>query len=193
MEKNIIRKTQIFVYFEECWTECNEWLLNSNQSRSAADFSKAIFYSIWMPWCFCFKLFWRYQKTWFASDFIFQSECSSPCHIKKKLHNTRRPQQFLITICNHFYLSLEIAFISFYGNLNEEVPSSKSPSDLPWCVHVNYQPSEVHQDVLIDSSALIGQHHWLEGNVMLQCKPKIVIFHSLFIICFSYYRQLLKW
>lgn len=49
MEKNIIRKTQIFVYFEECWTECNEWLLNSNQSRSAADFSKAIFYSIWMP------------------------------------------------------------------------------------------------------------------------------------------------
>lgn len=49
MEKNIIRKTQIFVYFEECWTDCNEWLLNLNQSCIAADFSKAIFYSNWMP------------------------------------------------------------------------------------------------------------------------------------------------
>lgn len=29
MGKNIIRKTQIFVSFEECWTECNEWLLNA--------------------------------------------------------------------------------------------------------------------------------------------------------------------
>lgn len=43
MEKNIIWKTQILASLEECWTECNEWLLNANQSCSAADSLKLSF------------------------------------------------------------------------------------------------------------------------------------------------------
>lgn len=84
------------------WTQINTVVLLTSAKLSC------FMLTGWLMLCFCFRLFWVLLPL--------------PCEKKiKYLQNTHRFWHIFILICKHFYLSLKVAFITAYGNLNEIV------------------------------------------------------------------------